>query len=129
MSQTRHFKMSISERMARTFSDSFKASKVRELELGRTSISEICHEYETSRTTVYRWLRKYSSRKNDKPEKVIVETKSDTRKLLDLKKRVAELEQIIGQKQILIDFQDELIRLAEAHYQIDIKKNSTSQQS
>jgi len=57
-----------------------------------------------------------------KPERLIVESDSDTKKLLELKKRVAELERIVGQKQIMIDFKDKMIELAEEHYKFDIKK-------
>ena len=57
-----------------------------------------------------------------KGEKLIVETESDTRQLLSFQKKIAELEQIIGQKQILIDFKDKMIELAELEYGIDIKK-------
>jgi transposase len=35
----------------------------------------------------------------------------------------AELERIVGQKQIIINFQNKMIELAEQEYQVDIKKN------
>ena len=57
----------------------------------------------------------------------MIESKSDTQELLKLRKQVAELERAVGQKQILIDFQDKMIELAKEHYGIDIKKNSNSQ--
>jgi transposase len=67
--------------------------------------------------------------KKKKPCKMIVETESDTKKMIELQKRVAELERVIGQKQILIDFKDKMIEIAEEHYKIDIKKNFSTQQS
>ena len=54
--------------------------------------------------------------------RIIVECESDTRKNLELQAKVADLERIIGQKQVLLDFKDKLIDLAEELYQIDIKK-------
>ena len=54
--------------------------------------------------------------------RTIVEAESDTRKLLELKAKVAELERIIGQKQVLLDFKDKMIELAEEAYGVDIKK-------
>jgi len=42
---------------------------------------------------------------------------------------VAELERIIGQKQIEIDFKDKMIELAEEVYQVDIKKKFCTQPS
>jgi transposase-like protein len=120
--------MSIAQRRVRTFSDTIKMQKVREIESGQTKISEIVQEYEVAPITVYRWMKKFGTMKK-KPEKLIVEADSDTAKLLELRKKIAELERTIGQKQILIDFKDKMIELAEEHYKIDIKKNFSTQQS
>lgn len=128
MANRNQFKMSIAQRRVRNFSESFKAEKVSELESGVTRICELVKEYEISGTTVRRWKAKYGKVKK-KPERLIVETESDTKKLLELKKRVAELERIVGQKQIMIDFKDKMIELAEEHYKIDIKKNFSTQPS
>ena len=128
MATREKFKMTIAERRQRHFSDSFKIQKVRELEIGKTKVSELCKQYEVSATNVYRWLNKFGTMK-DKKERLIVETDSDTRQLIELKKRVAELEQVIGQKQILLDFKDKMIDLAEEAYGIDIKKKYSTQQS
>jgi transposase len=46
-----------------------------------------------------------------------------------LKKKIAELERIIGQKQILIDFKDKMIDLAEQTYKVDIKKKFSTKPS
>jgi len=121
MATRTQFKMSVSERRRRHFSDSFKIQKVRELETGKTKVSEICKLYEVSDISVYRWLNKFGTMK-DKKERLIVETDSDTRQLLALKKKIAELERVIGQKQIIIDFKDKMIELAEETYGVDIKK-------
>ncbi len=126
MATREQFKMTTEERMHRHFSDSFKIQKVRELETGKAKVSEICKQYQVTFTTVYRWLNKFGSMKNKK-EKLIVETDSDTRQLLALKKKVAELERIIGQKQIQIDFKDKMIDLAEEMYGVDIKKKLSTQ--
>jgi transposase-like protein len=120
--------MSIAQRRVRTFSDTIKMQKVREIESGQTKISEIVQEYEVAPITVYRWMKRFGTMKK-KPEKLIVEADSDTAKLLELRKKIAELERTIGQKQILIDFKDKMIELAEEHYKIDIKKNFSTQQS
>ena len=106
----------------------FKIQNVRELETGKTKISELCKQYEVSDTNVYCWLNKFGTMKNKK-ERFIVEADSDTKQLLALKKKIAELEQIVGQKQILIDFKDKMIDLAEETYGVDIKKKFSTQQS
>jgi len=128
MATRAQFKMTTAERRRRKFSDSFKIQKVRELETGETKVSELCKQYEVTATNVYRWLNKFGTMK-EKSERLIIETDSDTKQLLNLKKEVAELERIIGQKQILIDFKDKMIDLAEEVYGVDIKKKFSTQQS
>lgn len=118
-------KLSASERRRRRFSDNFKLQKVREIELRKANVSEICKQYEVSRRAVYKWLNKFGMDKK-KEERLIVETDSDTRQLLFYKQKVAELEQIVGQKQIVIDFKDKMIEIAEETYGIDIKKKPST---
>ena len=114
-------KLTTEERKRRRFSESFKRKKVQEIESGQVKISEICRVYQIRRQAVYKWLHKYGSMQQKK-ERLIVETESDTLKVIELQKRVAELERIIGQKQIEIDFKDKMIDLAEEVYHVNIKK-------
>jgi transposase-like protein len=116
-----NFKSITSERQLRSFSENFKKQKVEEIECHRSCVSEISKQYEVSTTSVYRWMHKFGSMKKKK-ERVIIETDSDTKQLLALKKRIAELERVIGQKQILLDFKDKMIEIAEETYKVDIKK-------
>jgi len=55
-------------------------------------------------------------------ERLIMEAKSDTAELLRLKQKIAELERLVGQKQIQLDFKDKMIEIAEQTYGVDIKK-------
>ena len=128
MANKKLYLQSVSQRRLRHFSDSFKIEKVREIEQGRTRVSEICKQYEVSGTNVYKWISKFGTMKTNKT-RVIVETQSDTQELLLLKKKVAELERIVGQKQILLDFKDKMIDLAEQAYGVDIKKKFDSKPS
>ena len=114
-------KLTKEERKRRVFSESFKRKKVQEIESGQVKISEICRVYQINKQAVYKWLHKYGSMQQKK-ERLIVETESDTLKVIELQKQVAELERIIGQKQIEIDFKDKMIDLAEEMYHVDIKK-------
>ena len=118
----KHFKQSSQERRYRRFSHSFKLKKVREIEQGKSRVSEISRAFEVSDTAVYGWLKKYGTMK--KPERTIVESKSDSGKIVELEKRIAELERMLGQKQLEIEFKDKMIDLAEKTYNIDIKKKS-----
>lgn len=128
MAKRSQFKMSVQERRNRTFSEEFKKGKVKDIEQGLITISEVCKAYEVSNTAVYRWLKTYGTNQ-EKKERMVVETESDTHKLLLLKQKVAELERLLGQKQVILEFQNKLIELAEENYGIDIKKKSSSQQS
>lgn len=119
---TKSFKQSSQERQYRKFSHTFKLKKVREIEQGKTTVSQVCQAYEVTNTAVYNWLKKYGSM--SKPERTIVESKSDTTKILALQRRIAELERLLGQKQIEIEFKDKMIELAEQTYGVDIKKKS-----
>lgn len=114
-------KLTVKERINRKFSEDFKRKRVSELERNLITVSELCREYQISVTSAYRWIYKYSTMKK-KGLKQVVEAKSDGRKLLQMKEEIKELQRIIGEKQILIDFKDKMIELAEGEYGLDIKK-------
>ena len=121
MATKNQFTQTRTQRQNRYFSDEFKKQKVRELDKNLLSIADICKEYEVTRASVYKWIYKYSAMKK-KGIKQVVETNSDTKKIKALQDQIKALEQSLGQKQILIDFQSKVIDLAEDEYQIDIKK-------
>ncbi len=129
MSRSKQFTQSEAERRRRHFSESFKRQKVQEIALGRSRVIEISKQYEVSTTNIYRWISKFGTTMAKKPERVIVETDSDTKELLRMKKKIAELERIIGQKQILLDFKDKMIEIAESEYGVDIKKKYSTKPS
>ncbi len=112
-------------RINRYFSEGIKRQIVSDIEKNIVTILEVSREYKVSTTAVYKWLYKYSLMRK-KGIKQVVEAESDTRKLLQLKERIKELERIIGQKQIMIDFQSKMIELAEEEYKIEIKKKGNS---
>jgi len=108
-------------RPVRNFSIEFKKAIVKEFESGKFSVGELSKLHDLHSQNVYQWIYKYSHIK--KPEKVIVEMKkSSTKKLKDYEKKIKELEQIIGQKQITIDYLEKIISHASDHYGEDIKK-------
>ncbi|MBE0641423.1 MAG: transposase [Bacteroidales bacterium] len=128
MAKVGQFKMSRRDRQLRTFSDEFKRAKVYDLERKLVTIAEICREYEVTRTAVYGWLAKYSIN-HRKGVRMIMEHESDTRKIAELKAQIRELEQIIGQKQLQIDFQAKMIEMAQEKYGVDFKKKSPTKPS
>lgn len=121
MAKRQDFSNEASKRVNRYFSESFKRKKVREIEKNTSTVLEVSREYEVSTTAVYKWMDKYS-RNRKRGVKQVVELMSDTRKLKDLKARIGELEQMLGQKQFEIEFKDKMIDIAEEMYDIDIKK-------
>src|SRR5690625_1456635 len=129
MARREQFEMTVAQSQQGRFSDGNKKEKVRDIELGLIKISEVCKEYEVSQTSVYRWIDKFGVEGNSKPERLIVESKSDTKKLIKLRKKIAELERLVGQKQIVIDFQEKMIDLAEQQYGVDIKKKHSGRPS
>lgn len=113
------------ERVQRYFSEDFKRKKVKEIEQNLVTVVQISREYQVSRAAVYRWVYKYSAVRK-KGIKQVVEAKSDTVKITRLRDEVREMERVVGQKQIKIDFLEKMIELAEKEYGIDIKKKYSS---
>jgi transposase len=114
-------KLTLKERQNRRFSEDFRRKKVSELDRNLVTVSELCREYQISRSSVYKWVYLYSRMKK-KNVRQVVEAKSDSRKLLQQQAEIKELQRIIGEKQILLDFKDKMIELAEGELGVDFKK-------
>lgn len=110
-----------SERHNRYFSKEIKRQTVQDLDRKIVTIAEVCRELQVSRTTVYKWLFIYSGMKK-KGKKMVIESESETRKNLELHKKIKELEQMLGQKQVEIEFLNKMIELTEKDLDIKIKK-------
>ena len=54
---------------------------------------------------------------------------SSNKKLKDLEQKVKNLEQIVGKKQIMIDYLEKMMEIAKDELDIDIKKNFNTSQS
>lgn len=109
------------EKINRYFSEEIKKKIVTEIDRNLATVSEISKEYEVSRTSVNNWLNKYSKMRK-KGIRQIVEKQSDTNKLKVLREEIKELQRVIGEKQLTIDFQSKVIDFAEEEYKVDIKK-------
>ena len=128
MATRQQFELSTDERRKRTFSEEFKKQKVKEIERKQTTVLEVSKAYQFRANNVYNWIDKYSF-KDKNVVRLVVEMESETKRVLALLQKVAELERIVGQKQIVIDFQEKMIELAEKEYNVDIKKKFDSEQS
>jgi transposase-like protein len=122
------FTEELRSRQNRYFSSDIKKKIVRDLERNYNTIGDVCKTYQVSRTSIYRWIYKYSAMAK-KQHKQVVEPKSDTQQIKLLRERIKELERIVGQKQLLIEFKDKMIEIAEVTYGVDIKKKVGSKLS
>lgn len=109
-------------RQRRIFSEEFKKQKVQLLIEKKISIKELCAQYNIAKITAYRWLYRYSPH-HQKGTNQVIQMESEASKTKYYQERSAELERIIGQKQIEIDFLEKLIELASEELKVDIKKN------
>ncbi|MGB0879407.1 MAG: transposase [Polaribacter sp.] len=110
----------------RVFSTEFKKEKVGLIEQGKLRVSEVCKTYQVSSTSVYKWLSKYG--KLAKTERIVVEKISEESKNIELLKKIASLEQVIGQQQLQLIYKESIIECGSTLLGIDIEKKFNSQQ-
>jgi len=110
-------------RLRRVFSTEFKRTRVREIESGIVTIGEIVRAYKVSDVAVRKWMTRFSSIIQP-GQCVVVQLESEAAKTIALQKRTEELERIIGQKQLQLDYYEQLIQTASCELNVDIKKNS-----
>ncbi len=118
-------KSTVRERQNRFFNETFKHSKVSEIDRNILSVTELCKEYQVSRSAVYKWIYKYSLMRK-REHKQVIEPESETRKVILLKQEVGELQRVIGEKQLKLDFLEKMVELAEKEYGLDFKKKFTA---
>ena len=115
---------------------SFKLQIVQEIERGQISITQVKKNYGIqSRSTIVQWLRKFGNFDwenqtptimSKSPEQKIMELEAQV-KLLEKQKALLEQQAFVADKKSIIF--DMMINLAEKEYQIDIRKNSSLEQS
>ncbi len=104
----------------RFFSESFKRSKVQEILEKRITVQQLSDLYQVSRSSIYKWIYKYSV--YEPGTKTVVEMESESMKTKRLLEQVAELEGIIGQKQLEIDYLNKAFEIASKEVGYDLKK-------
>jgi len=112
----------------RRYSDDFKRSLVSDFEKGNYSVPQLERLHNIPNTTIYNWIYKFSTF-NEKGFRVIEMKESSTTKLRQLEQRIKDLEQIVGRKQIKIDYLEKMIDIAKEEFDIDIKKKHNTPQS
>ena len=109
-------------RKLRNYSLEFKKSIVASFEKGEFSIPQLEKLYGIGNANIYNWVYKFSTF-NEKGCRIVEMKNSNQEKLKELSDKVKELEQIVGQKQIAIEYLEKMIELAKTELDIDIKKN------
>jgi transposase len=112
----------------RQFSEAFKEKTVSDLNKGLTTIKDVSSLYDVRTQSIYKWIYKYSIH-HKKGTRMVIEMQSEEKKTAELLLKVAELERIVGQKQLTIDYLDKLLDIAGQHYQEDLKKNFATKPS
>ncbi len=115
-------------RKQRRYSEDFKKELVSIFESGKFSVKQLENIYGVGNPTIYNWIYKFSTF-NEKGIRVVEMKQSSGLKLKELSQRVKDLERIVGQKQIKIDYLEKMIDIAKEEFDIDIKKKHNTPQS
>lgn len=112
----------------RQFSDQIRRQAVKEFRCGQYTVIELAQLYQCCTQTIYNWIYKYSPA--DAPAINVVEmSDSSDQKLKELTRKIEHLERALGQKQMQVDFYKKMVELAEAEYDLDLKKKSSTKPS
>lgn len=112
----------------RVFSRQFKQTIVKEFESGKYSVLQLSRLHSIREQVIYTWIYKFSNF-NDKGYRIVEMNKSSLERVKNLEKKIKELEQIVGQKQIKIDYLETMMEVAKEELNLDIKKNYNTPQS
>lgn len=112
----------------RNFSERFKKELVEEYERGHHSVIELGKLYKIQTAIIYRWIYKYSLY-NKKKLRVVEMAESSTKKVTDLLHQIKDLERVVGQKQLHIDFLEKTVEFADDEFGINLKKKHIIKQS
>ena len=115
-------------RKHRKYSEDFKKGLVASYEKGEFSILQLEKLYGISNVSIYNWVYKFSAF-NEKGCRIVEMKDSNQTKLKELTNKVKQLEQMIGQKQMAIEYLEKMIELAKTELNIDLKKNYSLPQS
>ena len=115
-------------RKARRYSEEFKRSIVTKFESGEFGVYELERLYGITNASIYRWIYEFSTF-NKEGYRIVEMKESSSKKIKSLEQKVKELERLVGQKQIKIEYLEKMIEIAKEEFDIDIKKNSDTPQS
>ena len=99
------------DKRRRVFSEEFRKDLVLRIDRGLIGKNAACREYGMSMTTLYRWLYQYSS-EHKKEIRVVIEKVSEENKRKELELKIQELERLLGQKQVEIEYLKKAVEMA-----------------
>lgn len=123
-----HQKSKLEIRQRRIFSEEFKRQKTQQIVEKKVTVSDVSELYGITKMTVYRWLYRYSPH-HQKGTIQVVQMESEEHKTKQLLQKVAELERVVGQKQLHIDYLEKLIEVGGRELKVDLKKTFSGQPS
>lgn len=115
-------KVKKSLRPRRIFSEQLKKKIIKDIDEGKTNVTGAGREYQVSNVAIYRWLKKYSAHLHPSTT-IVMQMESEQYRSRELEKKIAELESVIGRKQMEIDYLNKLIEVVGKDLSIDLKKN------
>lgn len=105
----------------RIISEDFKKEKVKLIDSGKSTVSEIATLYDLDYVTVYNWRKKYGILESG--DRIVLEKDSDYQKVKDLTSKIIELERFIGRQQIQLDYYKTLISQVKEKYGDNLEKD------
>jgi len=112
-------------RILRVFSEELKRKLVDEIENKRLKVRDVVNLYHVTNTSVYKWVKQYSSFKPTGTT-MVVESESQETKTDRLMQRIMELERNVGKKQLEIEFLNKSIELCSSELGYDVKKKCST---
>lgn len=109
------------DNMGRRYSEEFKRHVVSEVESGSLCQTDAGREYGVARTLVRQWLAEYG---RFRPQRSVMEVVMKSEK-----ERIAELEKALADSHLKNLVYEEIIKLADKKYKVDLKKTFGTAQS
>lgn len=109
-------------KVQRFFSEDLRKEVVKHIESGHLSVVQASREYDVTAQCIYKWLNKYS-RNLKTGTRIVMEKDSVDKTIIELRKRIQDLEAALGRKSLESDLYKTMVELASKEYKTDIKKN------
>ena len=109
----------------RYFSETARKAIVSEIDAG-LSKAEAGRKYQVSQTTIYNWLKKYSTH-YIATLKVRIDHQSDSEKNKALKQELSQVYEALGRSKAENMLLQKIVQLASEHFELDLKKTFENQ--